>query len=319
MVEDSPVEIVDRASVSVAREYVREVSAAAGFTHPDVERLALAVSELAQNQLDHARDGQVVVRRIERSGVAGVEVEAVDRGQGIPSLAGILDGSIRGTGLGAGLLSVRRIAQELDADIRTGEGTVLRMRMFTQPVKRQPEVMVRGRGLEPRSGDHAVVRRAGDVLLLAVIDGAGHGPLAREAAELVAKQVRFDPAPADILVATHEALRRTRGASASVLRFDLARETVTVAGVGNVTVRIVSGDVVTSVRPRPGLLGSRRIERHEEVVPFPSRSVAYAFTDGVSSRVDVRDVAARSAISIAERAFADHAKDHDDAMLAVVR
>lgn len=319
MVEDPPLDIFDRASVSLARERVRHVARAVGFGPEDTERLALAVSELAQNQVDHARDGQISVREIERGGVRGVEIEAADRGPGIADLAGVLDGAIPGRGLGAGLPSVRRLAEELDADVRTDEGTVLRVRRFLAPVQRHPEVAIRGRGLERPSGDHAVVRRAGNLLVVAVIDGAGHGPPAREAAEIAAGEVHVDRGPATMMLAMHEALRRTRGASASVLKFDLPRQTVTVAGVGNVTVRITVGDLVTTCRPQPGLLGSRKIVATDEVVPFPARAAVHAFTDGISARTDVREIAGRSAIHIASRVFAAHVKDHDDALIAVVR
>jgi anti-sigma regulatory factor (Ser/Thr protein kinase) len=320
VVEDPPLDILDRASVAVARDRVRQLASDLGFAKVETERLALAVSELAQNQLDYAKNGQIQVRRIERGGTAGMEVVARDRGPGIPDLSGILEGRIAGKGLGAGLLSVRRTAEELDADVRYGEGCTLRARCFLGPVRRHPEVAVLGRGLEQPSGDHAIVRRSDDGLLLAVIDGAGHGRPARESAEVASAEVRLARRPAEMMVAIHDALRGGRGASATVVHFDLARETVTIAGVGNVNVRVTTptGEV-HGFRPQPGLLGSRRMEPVEQRFPLPSRSVVHVFTDGVSTRADARDFGARSAVYIAQRLFADHAKAHDDALLAVVR
>lgn len=320
MVADPPIEVVDTASVSLARERVRAVAAAAGFRRDDVERLALAVSELAQNQLDHARRGRITVGPITRGAVAGVEIVASDAGDGIPDLAGVLDGTVSGKGLGAGLRSVRRLAEELDADVRAGEGTTLRVRRFAGPVARHPEVAVFGRGTGRPSGDHAVVLRDANMLLVAVIDGAGHGAAARETADRAAAEVRADRDPAAIVAAMDEALRGSRGAAASVLRLDLSTGSAAVAGIGNVTARWHDGTRLRSHRPKAGLLGSlRRGAPALEPVVFGRRGLVVMFTDGISSRADVAPVVGRSAIHIAAHVLAGWVKDHDDALVVAVR
>src|SRR4051794_31582412 len=83
---------IDVASVSLARQRAREEGAAAGLGAAVIESAALVASELATNQLAHARRGQIAVRRIARAGVGGVEIVAADLGPGIARLERALAG-----------------------------------------------------------------------------------------------------------------------------------------------------------------------------------------------------------------------------------
>lgn len=238
------VEALDEASVAAVRQRVREAGARAGLDATALESLAAAASELATNQLRHARRGRVVVRAVRRGQVPGVEVIAADEGPGIDDPAAALAGGAgsatggQGGGLGAGLAAARRLSHELDLDVRLGEGTCARARAFAAPVPRS-EVAILGRALagEPVSGDDALARYTPDHLLVAVADGLGHGPEARAgaAAALDALAAADPTAPLPALIARcADAVRGTRGAVMSVARLDLATRAVEHAGVGDV-------------------------------------------------------------------------------------
>lgn len=310
--------VLDRASVSLAREQVRTACRDAGLAVEDAERLALAVSELAQNQLDHARDGRILVRGIERDGVAGVEVRAWDRGPGIPDPTAAVEGGAPGRGLGVGLATVRRMVEELDLDVRLGEGTTVIGRRFARPVSRRPEVAVMGAGLEVPSGDVAIVVRGPDRVVLAVIDGAGHGVLAREVADLAAAPIRLG-SPREILPAMDEALRGTRGAAATVAMIDAARN-ATFLGVGNVAAWIVGPTGAQRYLPQAGMLGRRhRSPSAERTYPLPPTSCLCLCSDGISSDVVLQDLVGRSPVSVARHVLATYRKPHDDALVLVAR
>jgi anti-sigma regulatory factor (Ser/Thr protein kinase) len=100
---DAQLRIIDRASVSEARELVRACARAAGLDPLDVERMATAVSELAQNQIDHARKGLVECHGIARGAVSGIEIVAGDRGPGLVEPATAIAALLPGKGLGVGL------------------------------------------------------------------------------------------------------------------------------------------------------------------------------------------------------------------------
>ena len=131
------IDVVDEASTSEVREEVRRVAGGAGLSRTASEELVAAASELAHNQLRHARAGRVAVREVSRGGVVGVEVIAADRGEGIADPASALRGGARtSSSLGIGLGAAARQSDEMDVEVRRGEGTCVRVRRFAAPVAR---------------------------------------------------------------------------------------------------------------------------------------------------------------------------------------
>src|SRR4051812_21926657 len=105
--------IYDEASVSSARERVRETGRAAQLSDHLIESVALIASELTHNQPQHARQGYFLVRAVERDGIPGLEVVAADLGPGIPQpRTAIQDKVPTSVSLGAGLGAVCRLADE---------------------------------------------------------------------------------------------------------------------------------------------------------------------------------------------------------------
>jgi hypothetical protein len=130
-----------------------------------------------------------------------------------------------------------------------------------------PRALERGvaaTALDPHegSGDRvafAVVDGGG---IVAAIDGLGHGPAAAAAAldAEVALRANAAAGPAEILRRCHDALRESRGAVMTVVRFDLESETLVWAGIGNVEARIVRADAgrrCESAMLLGGVLGSK--------------------------------------------------------------
>src|SRR5262245_17855870 len=89
---------------------------------------------------------------------------------------------------------------------------------------------------ESVSGDVHVVVPHGRGVLLAVIDGSGHGPEAARAAQLAVAALQQDPNAdvADHLARCHAALGRSRGAVMTLADFNSRERTLTLCGVGNV-------------------------------------------------------------------------------------
>lgn len=331
MGEVPPLNILDRASVSSAREWVRDCARAVGLGDIDTERMALAVSELAQNQLDHARQvharyGTILCREIARNGVGGIEIVAADEGPGLTDPASAIAGLLPGKGLGIGLAGVRRAVDELDMDVRLGESTALTIRKFAAAVRRHPEVAIIGQGIELPSGDSAVVTRRGDTVWLSVIDGCGHGILARHAADRAltafASQIDRDCDIETILADLHTALARTRGAAATLVRWEVSSGSLVIGGVGNVTSRLYESNAAPhSIIPTAGMLGTHWVTqpRIHRLAVAP-RSVLLLATDGIATRLDVvPSLVGRAAAHIASQVFTTCRKGHDDALVLVAR
>ncbi len=319
--------VVDDASISEVREAVRAHGRDAGLAVDAYERLAAGASELARNQLVHAVRGQIAVRRIERAGVAGVEVAAADRGRGIADLEIALAGTPRATGsLGVGLSAAMRQADEIDVDVREGSGTCVRVRSFVAPVRKsEVGVIARPHPDETVIGDQAVHVRTGDDLTLAVADGLGHGGPARDAADRALAEIVAHPTRRleDLLAGVHAALAGTRGAVMAIARLDGSR-VVEHASIGNIGSRIIAADGTArslgSVAGTLGIAYPRRV--FVERVQLAPDELLVLFSDGLGSRLDLTadPMATRGhPCVVAQRLLARFARGTDDALIAVVR
>lgn len=124
------------ATAAVARRF----GLRAGLSAARSEELAVAVAELASNVARHARDGSLVLRRLETPRLM-IEVICRDRGPGIADpVAARRDGfsggrqlapdSPRRAGLGLGLGAVERLMDEVQIDSQLGTGTVVTARKW---------------------------------------------------------------------------------------------------------------------------------------------------------------------------------------------
>lgn len=177
-----------------------------------------------------------------------------------------------------------------------------------------------------RSGDVAVVAPFERGVLLAVIDGLGHGPEAAHAAESAALILKRHPdgAIADLIARCHEGLRKTRGAVMTVASLDARSSTIAWGGVGNVDA------VLLRSRPRPGsssdaapvrggVVGDRIPPLKVSDVPISPGDLIVLVSDGIQSGF-TRSVDHESTPQeVAERIFERHARTYDDSLVLVAR
>jgi anti-sigma regulatory factor (Ser/Thr protein kinase) len=330
-----PITVRDEADVSVVREAIREASASVGLPHLRAEALVTAASELGQNLRLHAGGGQVALREVIRQGIAGLEVIARDRGPGIADPTAALKGpttdagqSPSGPGLGAGLAAAHRLADELDLEVRWQESTTARARKFASPLpRRELAILARACGGEQVIGDDAVAVRRDELLSIAVADGLGHGPYARQAATRALSGLRADPAvlpePLAALEEAQQALGETRGVVMAVVRIDRRAGEVTCACAGNVSAHLYRDRSVFRFACPPGVLGApgtRLGKLNVDRAPYTERTVLVMFTDGISSRLDLSDDPAllrEHPMVIAHRILIEHGKSHDDNLVLV--
>ena len=74
-----------------------------------------------------------------------------------------------------------------------------------------------------------------------MIDGLGHGELARRASQTARRYVEhhFDQPLVNIFRGADRACRATRGVVMALARFDMVSRKVTIASVGNIEVRLI--------------------------------------------------------------------------------
>lgn len=171
-------------------------------------------------------------------------------------------------------------------------------------------------------GDDWLVCESADALIIALIDGLGHGEKAHEAAiatkDHVASCVQPDQAAPSlevIMESCHKAIRRTRGAAVALLK--LGEDHAHFLSVGNVALRL-SGGHKSGVICHAGIVGRRSRPHRSFPLLWPPRSSVFLFTDGISSRFQ-EPVQALSPRQCAKQILNDYGKDTDDASILVLR
>lgn len=316
--------VVDEASVSVVRERVREVGAATGLTEVQTASLVNVASELAQNQRMHARAGVVTVLPLE--GRQGVEIVAVDHGPGIASpmkaLKSHKEGSAGAT-LGVGLAAVLELADEVDIDVRIGEGTLIRARKLGDHQPRRPCVGVFGRPIEGErtSGDDATFQRTTSDSLVAVCDGLGHGVEAREASRAAVGALSASADLATMIIHANDAAQRTRGAVVTVARLGIGGA-VDLALVGNTAAFVCGRRETRRYSGNPSVLGTRLFKHATiESESLARGELLVLFSDGLSNKLTLEHedtLLHEHPVIIAEQLAARFGSNRDDVMVLVV-
>jgi len=125
------VRIQSAADIVAARQQGRALAAIAGFSHSNLTVIATAISEVARNIVEHAREGEVVISLVDDASKTGVEIVASDQGPGIADVATAMrDGDSTLRGLGIGLHGARQLMDEFAIVSAIGTGTVVTMKKW---------------------------------------------------------------------------------------------------------------------------------------------------------------------------------------------
>jgi serine/threonine-protein kinase RsbT len=125
------VRIETSADIVAARQQGRALASQAGFSHSNLTIIATAISEVARNIVEYAKEGEVIITLINDAHKRGVEIVAADQGPGIADVSTVMrDGYSTGKGLGIGLPGARRLMDEFDIASEIGKGTTVTMKKW---------------------------------------------------------------------------------------------------------------------------------------------------------------------------------------------
>jgi phosphoserine phosphatase RsbX len=179
---------------------------------------------------------------------------------------------------------------------------------------------------ESESGDEHLVQAFENGILLAVVDGLGHGSEAAEAARLAVHTLKEHAGESVLALARHchSALQHSRGAVMSLACFNAVDSSMTWMGVGNVDgllARADGGELPEreSLLLRAGVVGGRLPPLRASVIPIAFGDVLVFATDGVAEGFYDELRIADSPQKIADRILETHGKGTDDAMVLVAR
>jgi hypothetical protein len=179
---------------------------------------------------------------------------------------------------------------------------------------------------ETVSGDMYLIRAFPGGLLVAAVDGLGHGPEAADSAQIAISTLEKNPTlPIESLFrACHEALKSKRGVVMSLASIKKASNTMIWLGVGNVEGRVLraqpkNGFAYDSLLLRGGIVGHNLPNllpfevslAADDILIFASDGIRSDFADNLNVTANphqlVRDILTRSS------------KNTDDSLVVVAR
>lgn len=176
------------------------------------------------------------------------------------------------------------------------------------------------------SGDLHLVHCNGKSILIAVVDGLGHGEQAANAARTaisVLKEETQEPI-ISLVDLCHEKLQRTRGVVLSLASIDTEQRMMTWLGIGNVQgvlIRRSAKDrpAQESLLLRGGVVGAQLPSLQATVLPVGYGDTLYFATDGVRSEFSADLVAMENPQRAADRILEKFHNKVDDALVLVAR
>jgi anti-sigma regulatory factor (Ser/Thr protein kinase) len=209
--------------VANARRRIGALATRLRYDETAAGRVAIVVTELAQNLLRHGGGGEMLAGA-DADWAGGIEITALDRGPGMANVAACLrDGYSTGGTSGTGLGAVARLARQLLVHSVPKGGTAVLVRMggdgaADASVPRATAALCVAKTGETVCGDAAaIVVRPDGMASLMLADGLGHGPQAAAASDEAARLFRKHAARSDTLFNVAD----SRGSSRSDTVFDV--------------------------------------------------------------------------------------------------
>ena len=176
------------------------------------------------------------------------------------------------------------------------------------------------------SGDQCLVQAHPGGVLVAAVDGLGHGGDAEHAAMRAVSVLKEDagaPLPT-LFQRCHARLARTRGVVMSLASFDMGGDRLTWLGVGNVEGILLRADdesrpPTESIMLLGGVVGFQLPRLRASTTQVRAGDTVIFTTDGIESGYRHGLRRGRPAQELAEQIFERHRKHNDDALVLVIR
>jgi negative regulator of sigma-B (phosphoserine phosphatase) len=179
---------------------------------------------------------------------------------------------------------------------------------------------------EVESGDlHLVALFPGGVLI-AVVDGLGHGPEAATASRAAVAALQICPSgpPIDLAQRCHVALQKTRGVVLSLASIDASTHQMTWLGIGNVDGMLFRREPAgqagrESLPTRGGVVGYHMPVLRAVSLPIAAGDTLVFASDGIRSSFSGESPVGCGVQDAADHIVTRYAKSSDDALVLVAR
>jgi len=294
MINPVALPIVESSQAGEARRMAMAIASRLGFNDTERGKVGIVVTEVANNLIQHAKEGLLLLQAKTDQDLAGMEILALDKGPGMYNISQCMrDGFSTGGTPGNGLGAVSRLSDRFEIYSVPDGGTALLSQIWALPNPASPPQNPLEIGVvclpiksEEVSGDGWAIHQKSGRSLLLVADGLGHGSLAAQAS-LAAINVfhqNIQKSPKEIIELAHAALRSTRGAAMAVAEIDFAQQSVRFAGVGNIAGCILSPEKSNNMVSYNGTVGHEVRKIQEFVYPWPSGGLLIMHSDGLGTQ-----------------------------------
>ena len=330
MGESFVISVTEPSSVGEARRFAAALAQQLAWNEIDTGKVSVVATEMANNLIKHARDGQIFLRPLEETGLQGLELLALDKGPGMNDVSKAMrDGYSTAGSPGTGLGAIARLSTLFDINSVPGRGTGVLARLWASASQSSHPPMEIGVvcAAKPREevcGDAWSVCHLPGRTVMVVADGLGHGKFAAQAAGECLRVFNEKPArrPAEIIQAAHGPLRSTRGASMAVTEINFEEGIVRYAGIGNIAGTILTHSSSRSLVSHNGTVGHEMRRVHEFSYPWPPDALLILHSDGLQSRWTLENypgLTVRHPALIAGTLYRDFRREHDDVTVLVAR
>lgn len=327
------VPVLEQTQVGEARRAAVRIASGHGLDETVSGRIAIIVTELGNNLWRHAARGRLLIGGRQAGGGRLVEVIAIDSGPGMDVAHCLRDGYSSGGTSGNGLGAVKRLSTDFSVFSQPGKGTVILSRTWVPPAESPysglPRSVFSLAGIslaspgEHVSGDAWDIRIADGRATVLMADGLGHGPVAAEAADAAVQAFAgATGSPAAMLERLHPLLRPTRGAACAIAVIDADAATITYAGAGNISGRVITGVEDRTLMSQHGTLGVQVRKLQDMVYPWPDHALVVMHSDGLVTRWNLKDVGGLlncDPAVIAGWLLREHTRGHDDVTVVVLK
>lgn len=180
---------------------------------------------------------------------------------------------------------------------------------------------------QAESGDQHIITPVSDGVLMAVVDGLGHGHEAALAAKhAIASIVRYmhDLNLIDLAKRCHAELSHTRGVVMNLAKFDGSQSTVTWLGIGNIEGRLIlktpnPNFAQQYLLHRSGVIGQNLPRLQTSTTRISHGDVLIFATDGIQTDFSDNLKIDQSVDDIAHFIKSRYCKKTDDALVTVTR
>ena len=326
--------VSEQTQVGEARRAATRLATDNGLDETAVGRIAIIVTELGNNLWRHASKGRLLIGCRSTPEGCQLEVLSLDRGPGMADIARCLrDGYSSGGTPGTGLGAVQRMSADFSVFSEPGNGTVLLSRTWVpsasaaQPTRPRPQFAWAGISLaapgEFVSGDAWDLRIVDGQATLLMVDGLGHGPVAAQAADAAVQAFAgATGSPATMLERLHPLLRPTRGAAGAIALVDANAASVTYAGAGNISGRVISGLEDRTLMSQHGTLGVQVRRLQDVAYALPEHALVVMHSDGLATRWNLKDTGGLlncDPAVVAGWLLREHTRGHDDVTVVVLK